>query len=61
MISIGMFEPPSGGFCFIAPLSRACHCCLIHRIREREFGNATDIVFIHTGGSAPLPVYDNVV
>ncbi|MCZ6709329.1 MAG: D-cysteine desulfhydrase family protein [Gammaproteobacteria bacterium] len=34
---------------------------LIHCIREREFGDASDIVFIHTGGSASLPVYDNVV
>ena len=34
---------------------------LIEQIRAGEYSGTADIVFIHTGGSASLPVYDNVL
>lgn len=34
---------------------------LIARVRAGEFAHADHVVFIHTGGTASLPVYDNVL
>ncbi|MDH3641414.1 MAG: D-cysteine desulfhydrase family protein [Gammaproteobacteria bacterium] len=34
---------------------------LIAKIRGGEFDQASNVVFIHTGGCASLPVYDNVL
>lgn len=34
---------------------------LIDRVRYGEFADSRDLVFIHTGGSAVLPVYENVL
>ncbi len=34
---------------------------LVARIRAGEFAHTTDVVFIHTGGTASLPVYDDVL
>jgi L-cysteate sulfo-lyase len=34
---------------------------LIHRIRAGEFAGTSDVVFIHTGGGASLPVYDHLL
>jgi L-cysteate sulfo-lyase len=34
---------------------------LMGQIRDHEFSQASDVIFIHTGGSASLPVYDNVL
>jgi L-cysteate sulfo-lyase len=31
---------------------------LVDRIRRGEFSGITDVVFIHTGGTASLPVYE---
>ena len=30
---------------------------LIEKIRQREFSDSNDVVFVHTGGTASLPVY----
>ena len=32
---------------------------LVERVRRGEFADIDDLVFIHTGGTAVLPVYDN--
>lgn len=32
---------------------------LVDRVRRGEFADVDDLVFIHTGGTASLPVYDN--
>ena len=34
---------------------------LIERVRHGEFADSSNVVFIHTGGSAVLPVYENVL
>ena len=34
---------------------------LIERLRNGEFADTSDVVFIHTGGTASLPVYDDVL
>jgi 1-aminocyclopropane-1-carboxylate deaminase/D-cysteine desulfhydrase-like pyridoxal-dependent ACC family enzyme len=31
---------------------------LVDRVRAGEFSHASDVVFVHTGGTTALPVYE---